>query len=111
MTVKINTGKKLKNLLGEVLQDELGGDMTVGRGIASLLIAKGNKHIDNVKSWSLAMKMSEANEVEVDESDFISIKRMLADDRETSSMITGQIRLYIESIKLESEKEADKQDK
>jgi len=94
---KIEANQILKNFKGEELKGEGGENLTVGKALSNilLLVQDGEK----MKIFVLSQRLySENGFIELDDSDFLLIKKAVESDKNYSVMVTGQLLLILSNL-------------
>jgi len=94
---KIEANQILKNFKGEELKGEGGESLTVGKALSNilLLVQDGEK----MKIFVLSQRLySENGFIELDDSDFLLIKKAVESDKNYSVMVTGQLLLILSNL-------------
>lgn len=98
----IDTRKQLTNFKGDTLLDPAGLAWTIGRGLSEILIAY--KPGGAMKTYVLATKVYAATApIEIDSTEVALVREALKHQTAfDTSLIPGQIEVYIESLKEEN---------
>lgn len=99
---KINTKKVVTNFMGVELKNEEGKPFTYGEAISAVLL--NAKEGGKMKMFVLGQKFYTEEEVELDEADLSLIKRSLESSEVVSTLVIGQILVYLEKIEEASDK-------
>src|ERR1035437_6626709 len=94
---KIEANQTLKNFKGEDLKGENNEVLTIGKAISNVLVLaqEGNK----MKLFVLAQRFyTENGFIELDDSDFLLVKKAVESDKAYSTMVTGQLLVVLESV-------------
>ena len=115
--MKIGTRKTVKNLLGKDILDEDGKANTIGKLISNILLLPRQKADDvfkneNIKPYQLAQKFFDDEFIELDDTDFDKVIKVLqTDESNYSKMIKAQCELHMISEKERNKKEKEIADK
>jgi hypothetical protein len=89
--MKLSLDKKFKSLSGEELQG-----MTMGQLLAEA-ISQSNKG-NSIKIYNWALKLYNKEELEMDETDFKTLKDMVESNETLSNIIKAQLILELEKL-------------
>jgi hypothetical protein len=96
--MKINTKKVLNSLKGEPLKNEDKLPLTVGETLSNIMT--NYKAGGKMKTYILAKKFMDNDEVDLDEADFSLVKTACEQDESyLSSIVSGQILVYLNELK------------
>lgn len=90
--VKLNCKAELKQLDGKTIKDQITKrPATVGEAISTILIQSKNTELSHLKKWNLAQDFFNNEEIEIDTSDFGTIKNIVKEDTTFGTLVLGQI--------------------
>lgn len=81
-------------------------EMTLGKIISNILVTSQSRTMEAYKKYSLALKITNQNEVDLDDADIKGIEQVIKDEQRPA-IVTGQIQAMIEAAKIEYKKEIE----
>ncbi len=95
MIIKCST--PLKNLKGEVVKDQDGEVVTLGKALSNIIISA--KEGGKMKLFIMGKKLFSQDKIDVDASDLALIKRTVESTEIYNALIAGQIEEILSNIK------------
>lgn len=110
---KIELQKTVLDLEGQdiVMGPQDPRPLTVGRAIGLILQNSKGRCFDDIKTWELANRCYNDEEIELDKSDFSNLKSVIGEDQLLSKSIKGQILITLEDAPEIADKPKDEEAK
>jgi len=98
-SMKILTKQVLKDLDGKPIPKLGGGALTLGIAIAQMLTNREAKTgFDPLKTYILATKFYDNDEVDIDDADWMKVKKLLESNTADSALVVGQVLKILNQI-------------